>query len=640
MRRILGRLDRSRLVARSVWRQALVGAAILLFMAACQTTPQPEALSDADAEYQQALELGAFAAPTVGELRVRFLPPIGKAAPSGEFESGLALEIEFFNVDPVTRVASGSALGPELATPKQIAIKRDVYSLVWRSFATTVNREAGQYLRLEVRLPTAPDGPACNEPTASCLGYVDLYTFSGRWQGPGSVPEGFVPVPATRGALPIKFKVLVAPDQKPAPDTIDELTGVNGGSFSTALGNCVSSFQTRPSQGLQAVGAGLQAVGAIGGMFRGPSSAFGASLISAAGVADELSAALVGGPTDKNVALFIVDDFSEGLELPPALFGPDPDLEALASQVSHGALVLHHVKAMAEVLVGNSAWGSGYVGDQMKYYLTDANGNHLFIQTIDVGNYDTDDIPAKVRYMLAKYGASYSSLNTHYMVVNMSFAVVPCSVQHDFANTVGLATFEDYVAALASVNGIGDDYLSDLGELVSLPVNVANDPLLTYLGCPLPTASSCDGADAHHAAAQGIVHVASSGNYGNAYALFPAASPLVISVGSSEPSSGGYVPAAYSNAAEVAAPGGLFELANVNDNVVAYAGSSFAAPIVSLYLALDMMQDHARCPVPQVSSQPLTPPRLATGVYDMLPFYTPFAYDGEDALSEYCVGPS
>lgn len=640
MRRIFGRHGRSRLVARLMGRQVLVAATILFFVAACQTTPQPDAQSEAGAEYNQALELGAFAVPTREELRVRFLPPIGSAAPSGEFESGLALEIELFNVDPATGVARGSALGPQLATPRQIAIKRDVYSLVWRPFATTVNREAGQYLRLEVRLPAAADGPACNEPSESCLGYIDLYTFSGEWKGPGSVPAGFVPVPATRGALPISFKVLVAPDQKPAPDTIDDLTGVNGGSFSTALGNCVSSFQTRPSQGLQAVGAGLQAVGAIGGMFQGPSSAFGASLITAAGVADELGAALVGGPTDKNVALFIVDDFSQGLELPSALFGANPDLEALAGQVSHGALVLHHVKAMAEVLVGNGNWGSGYLGDQMKYYLTDANGNHLFIQTIDVGNYDTDDIPAKVRYFLAKYGASYSSLNTNYMVVNMSFAVVPCSVQHDFATTVGLATFEDYVAALATVNDIGDNYLSDLGKLVSLPVNVANDPLLTYFECPLPTASSCDGADAHHAAAKGIVHVASSGNYGNAYALFPAASPLVISVGSSEPSSSGYVPAAYSNDGEVAAPGGLFELANVNDNVVAYAGTSFAAPIVSLYLALDMMQDHARCPVPQVSSQPLSPPSLATGEYSMLPFYTPFTFEGEDALSENCGNPS
>src|SRR5690606_36692854 len=86
-----------------------------------------------------------------------------------------------------------------------------------------------------------------------------------------------------------------------------------------------------------------------------------------------------------------------------------------------------------------------------------------------------------------------------------------------------------------------------------------------------------------------IVHVASSGNFGNEYALYPAAWPSVVSVGSLDVVGRGYSAerSSFSNAATVLTPGNAYSLVDRRGRTVAYAGTSFSAPVVSLFSALD-----------------------------------------------------
>lgn len=604
-------------------RRWWLGAALLLLLSACGTygpDQQPE------------LEAAALDLPVNEALRVRFLPPIAKGSPQGDFVSGLDLEIQVFNVDPATGRASGDPLGPTLSTAGgTVTSNREVYRAIWRPLR--VGEEgATEYLRLEIRLPDGGSGPVCNDPAGHCLGYLDIQTFAGPGGGPPSAPPGFMPAPV--GALPLRFKVLESTGGPP-PATLGELTALSGERFDEQLGNCASSFLTRPSQGLQAVGAGLQAVGAVGGLFQGATADLSGTLLTTGALASELRDELAPGGSGRNVVLFIVDDFGNGYELPAALFEADPDLEALADQISHGALVLHHLLELGSSLVPEVGWERGQGPDgQPQYYLTDGHGNRLYLQVVDVGELDTDVIPDRIRAAMLYYGGHGKHASS--MVVNMSFAVVPCAVLHDFTAAEELVTFEAYLAALAANNDVAPQYLGELDELVSTPVDLGDDPLLSFVACPLPSdeGARCDGGHgSHRGVIKSLYQVASAGNYGNAYALYPAASGFVISVGSLAATGGGYAVADYSNSAEIAAPGGLFELASVGGSTVAYAGTSFAAPVVSLFLAVDGMQADPRCQAGDLNDR--QPPALAYGAYDMLPFH-----GSGGALSAYCPNAS
>lgn len=642
-----GRRPQIRSVLTSPWRKALAVLALLtaLFSLAACRTAAPDPAPTIQPEFDLELELAHLDLPVDEANRVRFLPPLAKRNPAGHFAAELDLEIRFFNVDPATRVARGNAVGPTLSTSKRtIVAQRDVYATLWPALSLGLDRKASQYLRAEIRLPGGPNQPVCNEAAERCLGSLDVYAFKGLWLGRQHVPDGFVPLPALVGVLPIGFKVLAEPTTPvpgPAPTSIDDLIGVSGENLSRTQGNCVSSFLTRPGQGLQAVGAGLQAVGAMGGLFQGPTSAFTSAPVDPSSVGAELYDQLhIPNNLDSSAVVFVVDDFRNGYELPAALFEPNPDLAALAPLISHGALVMHHLRGTALAMFPDSTveWVSGSGPGGQPYYLLPAGEGGLYLQAIDVGEYDTDSIPNLVREAISTYGAANGAFQVYDMVVNMSFAIVPCSVLHDFEAASHLQTFEDYLAALADTNAVDRRYMTDLDELVSTPVNLADDALLRYLACPFPEEGTpyCDGnANDGWALFDKLFHVASAGNYGNGYPLYPAAAPSVISVGSLETAGGSYRAAAYSNRAEIAAPGGLFTLVTQGGSTVAYAGTSFAAPEVSLFLAVDSMMRRARCPVPDVMNS--APPALAHGTYDMEPFYR--FDDAGDGLSKYCINP-
>ncbi len=635
------------------WGLAALLATLVLLLAACQTVP-PEPAPQVDPEFDLELELAHLDLPVNEQFRVRFLPPLAKKSPTGDFVSDMALEIRFFNVNPNTSQASGMSLGTTLSTAKRtIASKRGTFSTIWLSLSLLLERKATQYLRAEIRLPGGPNAPVCNQASEHCLGYLDIYVFKGLWLGRQTVPEGFVPIPALVGVLPMSFKVLEEntdpPANNPVPNTIDQLTGVTTGAFlDVTSGNCASSFLTRPGQGLQRVGAGLQRVGAVGGLFQGRTSDFPSTLLAPAAIGADLAEMLDDVlPPSWSAVLLVVDDFDPDYELPDGLFAPDPDLAQLAPFISHGALVLHHLRQMVpQVLAASivdSGEGIGPNGEPRYWYqVSDDFGYgpaYLYVQAINVGNNSTDVIPDQIKYAIE----AYDDAGVYEFVVNMSFAVVPCSVLADYENARGLDSFEDYVAALANVNDIGtdSDSLGALDKLVSTPIDVDAAPLLAYLACPFPSLLNgvevCDGSGpvtGDWGPFSSLTHVAASGNYGNQYALYPAASPYVVSVGSLEASGVGFAAADYSNVAEIAAPGGIFELYGAAGQSVGYAGTSFAAPVVSLFLAADSMYPYYECLPPDFEKGETS--QLAHGDYDMEPFYVPGSGTDPAQLTPLC----
>jgi hypothetical protein len=116
-----------------------------------------------------------------------------------------------------------------------------------------------------------------------------------------------------------------------------------------------------------------------------------------------------------------------------------------------------------------------------------------------------------------------------------------------------------------------------------------------------------DGHDASWDCARGrINYVASSGNFGLDYPLYPAAWAIVAAVGSQDavmPSGFGTLRSGFANSGQVIAPGALYELSRTagGDRAVAFAGTSFSAPAVSLFTALDLMREGPVCGTPTFS---------------------------------------
>lgn len=642
-------------------------AVLALLLVACQADPGLSA-EDLQAAYEAEIDATGF--DHDDSRRVRFLPPIGNNRPHhGDYVGGLDLEIRFFNVTSSGH-AFGNDLGPVLSTENdEVDTKGLVYSAKWKVHETTRNRRADSLIRIEIRLPGAGDESVCNGDSSACLGYVDVRLVKSghhgrfdwqaeevsrgweRGQGRHHTPHGFIVV-SSKGQLKINFKVLAVEGEEP-PESISELQTLAGAQpFDETAGNCAASEFDRPGQGLQAVGAGLQAVGAVGGLFSGASSDFAGEITTTEAVAEQIRNGLLSDYFKRDVAILVVDDFGGEFKLPRELFaGGSPDLEALVASgaLSHGALVFHQLLELADEALPHFR---SYVGHNpridsdpyVKFH--DYRGNYLMIQAVDVAGLDTDLVAERIRDAIGFIGGN-GGIGYKHVVVNMSFAIVPCAVVDDFgavrASTNEIATFEAYVAALGAANGIGEQYNAELGQLVGTPVDLSSEPLFTYLNCPLPSASGlrCDGkpdGEYSRPTLDSLVHVAASGNFGNDYALYPAAWPSVVSVGSLTVEGEGYAqgPSSFSNAATVLAPGQSFELNSRRGRTVAYAGTSFSAPVVSLFAALDQMVKQPQCDHGSLSGAVATGHALASSDLDGLPLLAAFAGGRDDAVSLLC----
>jgi hypothetical protein len=218
------------------------------------------------------------------------------------------------------------------------------------------------------------------------------------------------------------------------------------------------------------------------------------------------------------------------------------------------------------------------------------------VRAVNSQGQDTDWIQAELNESIP---VIVDEVTYPHVVVNMSFAVVPCATSDDVEgsarylvdlNDDGEVSLDDYILALGIINDVKASERGELMDLASFVTEPLDDVLLAYLECLGSGFGDCGGSTD----TDSLVNIASSGNFGYDFPFFPAALPSVVSVSSLDAVSGGYSEerSSFSNAGEIAAPGALFVAASRTSGsiteIVGYAGTSFSAPNVSVFTALDL----------------------------------------------------
>ncbi len=405
--------------------------------------------------------------------------------------------------------------------------------------------------------------------------------------------------------------------EQQAFETIDpsNLIGLSGEEFrliNEDTGNCSIDEIKIP-------GEGLRAMGGSGGLFTQP--------FSISTVPDDINIIsqevlnLASPHFDQPTALLVVDDFDgQGLNQPGVYF---PDIRG---QGPHGSLVYNHTLALLAKI--DQSMGKNpklklspavkmdsfeihkparidlfneppFNFEPFSGHVTQFPNLNLTVIAIDTEDFDTSIIAGRIAATIQRAADHW---NISRFAANMSFGLVPCSVLEDFTAVKQMyPTFESYRDALLAKNKLSvTQFHKELTEILTTPVG--NDPL-QLLAQFNPEAISGN-VDA-------VAYLASAGNYGMNYSLFPAHWPEFASVSASDlsvdpsrPLEISHKDAAYSNSGEILLPGGYYQLnlyypgggwQPIPD--IAFAGTSFAAPVLSVFTALDFTSRAPQCPV-------------------------------------------
>jgi Subtilase family len=306
------------------------------------------------------------------------------------------------------------------------------------------------------------------------------------------------------------------------------------------------------------------------------------------------------GTPSHNTGILVVDDFQGGhytldqavFDLPDTPFPThDPLKRATALQAKldelqaldklpHGAFVFNHVNAL---LVG-----AGYTRISVNEKTSGLaifqhrNGAKIYVKAVDIEDFDTGVIAARV--IAGLNFLRQPRINVTTIAVNMSFAVVPCSVREDFrANRANYPTFETYRDELLKRNG--GITLEQIHRAIITPISP--DLLQGLISSTLFQPST--------------VYIASAGNYGLPFPMYPAAWSPVLSVSSHDFSTTKL--SNFSNRGEVMMTGAWFKLTNpagINGRMfdepqVVYQGTSFSAPAAVVFTAIDLASNPVRC---------------------------------------------
>lgn len=410
-----------------------------------------------------------------------------------------------------------------------------------------------------------------------------------------------------------------------------QITGPNGSfEFNTVSDEqprCLAHEMTSAGQGVYVSGSGVYVSGSAGGLVLGTSVSVVEPGKVTVEAADEAAQALdrastfsasqtfgqllaLGAAARNSVVLIVVDDFAEkGPELPQDLWylsaeaGHLDDLRMLveSGELSHGAMVLAHLMRLIH--------GSGRftpTNDTHRFKI-DGGPAELTVVPVDlaIGNPFGEGEPISSSHIATVLEASIrrwadtpvTASGRLGIVVNMSWVLLPCPTVVDFMAVDGPDwSFDEYVRSLEiSVNGVLTDPEDDFGLRLGLLGRVSQHDHLRALLSGLDAASGLGTWLSDNSV--DVAFVAAAGNFGMDYQLLPAALPTVIGVGT--PIADRPLPL-FSNAADVAAPGAWFHL----DGVVSYAGTSYAAPMVSLFAALDLAGQHSCMPGAQNVGRP------------------------------------
>ena len=443
------------------------------------------------------------------------------------------------------------------------------------------------------------------------------------------------------------------------------------------LGNC-------PANSVDIPGEGSRVRGGIGGLAVAPNP-LGITPVSPSKVGPQISAQAV--PGTGQAVIIVVDDFNGNDEQDGVYFidqQEGPTLAALQSgatetevaaletngQYSHGALVFNHTLALlhaADLSAADlsatdlSATDSSAVNQLAAVPSLRVFELEVFIPTerlplvvptvifprlgvtvvaLDTNNFSTADIGPRLQATIRTLAEQRISR----FAVNFSFGLVPCSVLADINNINDIndtddlralgqpdLTFEQYQQEVLDANDLdAAAFRGDLANILTTPVGT--DPLLTGAE-----------TDPERLGAVEISYLAASGNYRLPYSLFPGYWSEFVAVSASNLAATDTPPvldADYSNMGEVLMPGGYYTLTAYDPdsrNFVSYsnisiAGTSFAAPALSVFTALDFTGATPRCMTPDPAS-PLaffkTDPPVAAPLPALdLPL--------PDALSRYC----
>ena len=362
-------------------------------------------------------------------------------------------------------------------------------------------------------------------------------------------------------------------------------------------------------------------------------------------------------PTEP-AAIIIVDDFNGNSDQPGVYFldqqdGPtlgglmsgatEADVTALedAGQYSHGALVFNHTLALlsagdpsperADFPVTLPAEDTEI--SVTAFVFTKPN---VIVAALDTQDFNTAIIGGRLQATIQ----TLAQRQIRRFAVNLSFGLVPCSVLADIqAGTEKRPdlTFEEYRDEVLDANGLdANQFRDDLVNVLTTPVNIDSDPLLAV----------AETNSEKLAGAADITYLAASGNYALPYSLYPGYWSEFVSTGAYNLASTSTPPVRdsdYSNTGEVLTPGGYYTLTAYDPNTGAFrtypkisiAGTSFAAPVMSVFTALDFTGAAPRCT--------RTPPSVTSPLAFFKTDPTPTALPAsglnialEDAVGTYC----
>lgn len=391
----------------------------------------------------------------------------------------------------------------------------------------------------------------------------------------------------------------------------------------------------------------------------------GVTPISPLAVIPSISAQAAPGLAEQ-AAIIVVDDFNGNARQPGVYFidqqegatlaglqsgATEAEVAALETnrQYSHGALVFNHTLALLHAADLSAAESSAVnqiaaVPNFRVFELevfTPTERLPLIVPAVvfprlgvTVVALDTQDFSTEVistEVIAPRLQATIRTLAQQRIsrfAVNLSFGLVPCSVLADIeASRQPDLTFEDYQQEVLDANNLdAAEFRDDLVNILTTPVGT--DPLLTG------AETNPEGLGAVE-----ISYLAASGNYRLPYSLFPGYWSEFVAVSASAATDTQVKDADYSNTGEVLMMGGYYTLTAYDprtDTFVDYpniriAGTSFAAPVLSVFTALGFTNEPPSCrpdPVSPLAFFKTDPPVVTPLPALDLPL--------PDALSRYC----
>lgn len=316
-----------------------------------------------------------------------------------------------------------------------------------------------------------------------------------------------------------------------------------------------------------------------------------------------------------NVAILVIDQFtspnSPDYSIPQPVFSVANEGQLIGfhddGTLTHGDLVFNHING----LLAGAFDQTGFVpnDNMIDDTIVWNNGNsQVAVRMVDALQYNTPTPTLAVASDISAAILDLTNEGFDSFVLNMSFAILPCSFAFQYGDVSDPdVLFDDYAAKVSQEKGfLYNQLISPIETLInpdplhylvqqcaqSITINPnteideVSDITIDYPEVEAPIEAPCDPTD------RNAVLVGSAGNSGLPYPLFPAAYPEVVSVSASEDGSR----ASYSNYnADTGLLGGWFQLvdaADINGGFgtadVYYRGTSFSGPIESVCLALEI----------------------------------------------------